>query len=73
MSLTASQVGAAIWKARADSELLFKELMLMGVDASASGASAALAAATDLLGLSAGRPKASHRWPAERRGEDPSC
>ncbi|HYI37265.1 MAG TPA: HD domain-containing phosphohydrolase [Thermoleophilaceae bacterium] len=57
MSLTASQVGAAIWKSRADSELLFNELMLWGW-VQRFRSERRLAAASDLLGLSAGRPKA---------------
>jgi HD-GYP domain-containing protein (c-di-GMP phosphodiesterase class II) len=57
MSLTASQVGAAIWKSKANSELLFNDLMLWGW-VQRFRSERRLAAASDLLGLSVGRPKA---------------
>ena len=57
LSLTASQVGAAIWKSKANSDLLFNELMLWGW-VQRFRSERRLAKATDLLGLSAGRPAA---------------
>ena len=57
MSLAASQVGAAIWKSKANSDLLFNELMLWGW-VQRFRSERRLAAATDLLGLSVGRPSA---------------
>jgi len=57
MSLAASQVGAALWKAKANSDLLFNELMLWGWVQRWRG-ERRLAAAANLLGLSVGRPDA---------------
>ena len=56
-SLLASQVGAALWKTKADSELLFNELMLWGW-LQRWRSERRLAAAADLLGLTSGRPDA---------------
>ena len=55
MSLAASQLGAVLWKSKANSELLFNELMLWGW-VQRWRSERRLAAATSLLGLSAGRP-----------------
>ena len=55
MSLAASQLGAALWKSKANSELLFNELMLWGW-VQRWRSERRLAAATSLLGLSVGRP-----------------
>ena len=57
MSLAASQVGAAIWKSKANSDLLFNELMLWGW-VQRWRSERRLAAAANLLGLSVGRPDA---------------
>ena len=57
MSLAASQVGAALWKSKANSDLLFNELMLWGW-VQRWRSERRLAAATNLLGLSVGRPAA---------------
>jgi HD-GYP domain-containing protein (c-di-GMP phosphodiesterase class II) len=57
MSLTASQVGAALWKSKANSDLLFNELMLWGW-VQRWRSERRLAAATNLLGLSVGQPDA---------------
>ena len=57
MSLAASQVGAALWKAKANSDLLFSELMLWGW-VQRWRSERRVAAATNLLGLSVGRSDA---------------
>ena len=57
ISLVLSQVGAVIWKTKANSDLLFNDLMLWGW-LQRMRSERRLAAAADLLGLSAGRPKA---------------
>ena len=57
MSLAASQVGAALWKSKANSDLLFNELMLWGW-VQRWRSERRLAAATNLLGLPVGRPAA---------------
>ncbi len=58
MSLAASQLGAVLWKSKANSELLFNELMLWGW-VQRWRSERRLAAATSLLGLSAGRPRST--------------
>jgi hypothetical protein len=57
MSLAASQVGAALWKSKSNSDLLFNELMLWGW-VQRWRSERRFAAATNLLGLSVGRPDA---------------
>jgi HD domain len=57
MSLAASQVGAAIWKTKSDSDMLFNELMLWGW-VQRWRSERRVAAASNLLGLSVGRPNA---------------
>jgi len=56
LTLGISQAGAALWKAKADSELLFSELMLWGWVQRWRN-ERRLTAAADLLGLTEGKPK----------------
>lgn len=57
LSLAVSQVGAATWKTKANSDLLFNDLMLWGW-LQRWRSERRLAAATNLLGLPVGRPDA---------------